>query len=167
MDTTGRRIRLRRSEIERYRRSAQALADDVGVARTTVSAWENDRFPPEGRNLERLAECLGVTLDWIVRGPQGPGGDGPPVPDARSLWEAGGAFDEALRILGHLQAELTRAADDAEGDPDHQAAFARVERRIVRLRAEGRLSDAGWAYWLAVREGARLYGGYEPVDTRR
>jgi len=42
---------------------------------------------------------------------------------------------------------------------------AAIERRLLRLRAEGQLGDAGWADWLAVREGARHYGGYEPVAT--
>lgn len=132
------------------------------MSRTTVSAWENDRFPPQGRNLERLAECLGVTMDWIVRGP-----GGGPATDARPAWEAGGTFDEALRILGHLRAELARAAEDADGPLDSQAAFERVERRLRRLREDGRLTDAGWAYWLAVREGARMFGGYEPPDPSR
>jgi transcriptional regulator with XRE-family HTH domain len=140
------------------------LADDVGVARTTVSAWENDHFAPEGPNLERLADCLGVTMDWIVRGAEEPVDDAPTSLDAGPIWERGGTFDEALRILGHLRAELTRCSD--RGDADPQVAFERVERRLLRLRAEGRLGAAGWAYWLAVREGARLYGGYEAVDTR-
>lgn len=66
--TPGERIRQRRLEVPKYRRSQGALAADVGVTRTTVSAWETDKFTPEGGNLRRLAECLGVSGEWIVQG---------------------------------------------------------------------------------------------------
>lgn len=72
-DTPGRRIKSRRGEIPQYRKSQEALAVDVGVTRATVSDWENDRYAPEGKNLESLARCLGRPAEWILGG----GGDMP------------------------------------------------------------------------------------------
>jgi transcriptional regulator with XRE-family HTH domain len=67
-DTPGRRIKQRRTEIPRYRKSQEALAEDVGVTRATVSDWENDRYAPEGGNLANLARALDRTPEWIMRG---------------------------------------------------------------------------------------------------
>lgn len=68
---------------------------------------------------------------------------------------------EGVELIGHLQAELMRREDGEDVGGPHEA-FQAVERRVVRLRSEGRLSDAGWNYWLALRRGAVLSGGYHP-----
>lgn len=54
--TTIRRAR------ERKRMRQQDLAEAVGVSRTTVDAWENDRAYPRNR-IGALEEVLGVSLD--------------------------------------------------------------------------------------------------------
>ena len=40
----------------------QDLADKLGVSRSAVDGWENDRADPQ-RNLARLEQMLGVSLD--------------------------------------------------------------------------------------------------------
>jgi DNA-binding XRE family transcriptional regulator len=72
--TIGWRIKTRRHEITRYRGDQGQLARDVGVSRTSVSAWENDLFKPTWWHLQRLAECLGVSMDWIMEGAPSPVG---------------------------------------------------------------------------------------------
>jgi transcriptional regulator with XRE-family HTH domain len=55
---------------EQYR-TQEALAVDVGVTRQTVSSFETDETTPRGRELQQLARCLGVSMEWILEGDQG------------------------------------------------------------------------------------------------
>lgn len=71
--TTIRRAR------ERLHMRQQDLAAAVGVSRTTVDAWENDRTWPKNR-LGALEELLGISVD----GSQGHG----PELVAEDEWEA-------------------------------------------------------------------------------
>jgi transcriptional regulator with XRE-family HTH domain len=43
----------------------QELADDIGVDRTMISAWERARRLPSPQNLERLAERFGKEPGWF------------------------------------------------------------------------------------------------------
>lgn len=42
------------------------LADKIGVARATVVAWENEKFKPEGDNLNKLAQALNTTVSFLI-----------------------------------------------------------------------------------------------------
>jgi|GEM_PF-6087125 len=42
------------------------LADLLGVARSTVAAWETGTKRPEGRTLERLADLYDVSVDYVL-----------------------------------------------------------------------------------------------------
>lgn len=42
------------------------LADKIGVARATVVAWENEKFRPEGDNLNKLAQALNTTVSYLI-----------------------------------------------------------------------------------------------------
>ncbi len=69
MDTLGSRIR--------HARKAKGLkqadiAQHFGIARTNLSAWENDDHGPELAKLEPLARLLGVEVGWLMSG-DGPG----------------------------------------------------------------------------------------------
>jgi transcriptional regulator with XRE-family HTH domain len=44
----------------------QALADLVGVSKTTVLDWEKGRYFPEGKNLTNLANALGVSAAYLL-----------------------------------------------------------------------------------------------------
>lgn len=44
----------------------QELSERVGVARTTVVAWENGLFEPEGENLIKLAKSLNVSVGNLL-----------------------------------------------------------------------------------------------------
>lgn len=47
--------------------SQEQLADKIGIARQTISKWENGQAVPELSGLIRLSEIYGVTIDRIVK----------------------------------------------------------------------------------------------------
>ena len=47
--------------------SQEQLADKLGIARQTVSKWENGQTVPELNGLVLLSELYGVTIDRIVK----------------------------------------------------------------------------------------------------
>lgn len=61
----GKRIRAQR---EALKLSRQAVATFVGVAQSTMQAWENIEREPSATNILRLSECLKVTVEWLVTG---------------------------------------------------------------------------------------------------
>jgi len=48
--------------------SQEQLADKLGVARQTISKWENGQALPELSGVILLSELYGVTIDRIVKG---------------------------------------------------------------------------------------------------
>lgn len=48
--------------------SQEELADKIGIARQTISKWENGQAVPELNGLILLSELYGVTIDRIVKG---------------------------------------------------------------------------------------------------
>lgn len=47
--------------------SQEQLADKIGIARQTISKWENRQAVPELNGLILLIELYGVTIDRIVK----------------------------------------------------------------------------------------------------
>ena len=47
--------------------SQEQLADKLGVARQTLSKWENGQAVPELGNLISLSNLYGITIDRIVK----------------------------------------------------------------------------------------------------
>lgn len=58
----GAKIRLRRKLLKL---TQEDLAELVGVARQTVSAWERGSFVPDGENLIALARVLKISIDYL------------------------------------------------------------------------------------------------------
>jgi len=58
--TYGDHVRARRLELGMYRREA---GDLVGVDKATVYGWESSRYGPSLRQIPRLVEFLGYSLD--------------------------------------------------------------------------------------------------------
>lgn len=48
--------------------SQEELADKIGIARQTISKWENGQAVPELNGLILLSELYGVTIDRIIKG---------------------------------------------------------------------------------------------------
>ncbi|RLJ20003.1 hypothetical protein DJ031_06745 [bacterium endosymbiont of Escarpia laminata] len=49
-----------------------AVAKKIGLTRNAISYWENGQNEAEGRNLERAAEALEVSKDWLDTGKGSP-----------------------------------------------------------------------------------------------
>lgn len=52
--------------------SQEALAEQLGVSRQSISKWETDGSIPDLDKLVRLSEIFGVTLDELVKGETAP-----------------------------------------------------------------------------------------------
>jgi transcriptional regulator with XRE-family HTH domain len=64
----GERIRLTRQE---RGMTQEALAAAVGVSRSAVAQWETGRSGQVTGNLSRIAEILGVGVEYLMHGVQG------------------------------------------------------------------------------------------------
>lgn len=64
-DTIGSRLRCARLE-SGY--SSEAAADKIGVARETITTWEQDENIPSGYNLIRICRLYCRSADWILFG---------------------------------------------------------------------------------------------------
>lgn len=60
---TQNRIRDLRKQ---YRLSQQALADQIGVFRNTISNWETGYSQISLENAKKVAEYFGVTIDYLL-----------------------------------------------------------------------------------------------------
>lgn len=151
------RERLRALIDECWTGTDEAFAKGVPISPGQLSRLLNGRSElRSSRKIGLILDRLGGTEDELWHGPQSPSAHVSP-------WDPTLTFYEGHQIIGHLKAELLRAEEGGDvADP--QAAFERVERRLLRLQGQGELSDAGWQYWLALREGAILFGGYDPPD---
>ena len=89
--------------------SPEQLAWRLGVRRSTIAAWEDDRAEPRSNRMQMLAGILNVSLVWLMTGEgEGPGGAAPPQ------------AEELIQELALLKSEQERLA----------ARFARFESRL-------------------------------------
>jgi transcriptional regulator with XRE-family HTH domain len=149
MGTVPERLRLLRLG-RNY--SRDAIADAVGMGRSTLTEWESST-PRAFAHLARLAERYGVSADYLLGLTDDPTplgrGEAPP-PYSQEM-------TEILRRLGPLQAE--RLVVMAQAWADHEDArrqAARIEMRIDQIAEElgGESFDAVMdALLLAARTG--------------
>lgn len=45
------------------------LSKLMGISQATLSGWENERFDPDINAITRLATIFGVTIDYLLGGP--------------------------------------------------------------------------------------------------
>jgi transcriptional regulator with XRE-family HTH domain len=76
----GERIRVARQE---RRITQEELASAVGVSRSAVAQWETGRSGQVTGNLARIAQVLGVGMEFLMHGSGSPG-----LPEAHSANEA-------------------------------------------------------------------------------
>ena len=61
----GTRIRTQR---EALKLSRSYVADKLGVALSTLQAWENEDREPSATHILKLSECLNASVAWLVAG---------------------------------------------------------------------------------------------------
>ncbi|MFT4248729.1 MAG: helix-turn-helix domain-containing protein [Pseudomonas sp.] len=66
MNTFGDRLREARQAL---RKTQDVVADEVGVTKSAVSSWENNRDTPSLDKLPGLRAALEISLDELVCGP--------------------------------------------------------------------------------------------------
>jgi len=76
MNKIGDRIKQKRTLLGL---SQDALAKRVGVARPTLTFWENNEKNPGSNYIVSLAESLGVGAEWLLTGIE------PPEPDGQNI----------------------------------------------------------------------------------
>lgn len=105
------------------------LARRVGVVNTTALRWEKGLSPPRGKNLERLAEVLRVSVDWLRTG------EGEMDP-ANAPVERPASFDEFMRTWPRA-GEIT----------------PKLERELITFAARtGMRTGRDWSRWIKLAE---------------
>lgn len=88
--------RLRAMRQERGFASQQALADALGVGQSTIANWEGGRREPNYALSVKLADCLEVSLDYLLGRSEDPqGGVARPSQVRQALWGAKSGLSEA------------------------------------------------------------------------
>ena len=101
--------------------SQAQLARRLGVKKSTILAWEEDRSDPRANRLQMMAGLLNVSIIWLLTGE----GDGPDAPEPEDAQTSGLA--ELASELRELRSEMRLNADRA----------ARIEKRLRSLMLEG------------------------------
>jgi transcriptional regulator with XRE-family HTH domain len=108
-ETFGRRVADCR---ERRGWTQKKLADVAGVSVTFISELENDHRSPGAETLLRIADALGASLDYLVKGVV----EAPPLPKpvilppalAEAAEERGWTVGEAMHMLKNRQMVVAR-----------------------------------------------------------
>lgn len=69
MNTFGDRLREARQAL---RKTQDVVADEMGVTKSAVSSWENNRDTPSLDKLPKLRTALDISLDELICGPAAP-----------------------------------------------------------------------------------------------
>lgn len=137
--TVGQRIaELRRREGRRRgeRLTQQALADEVGVHKGTVAAWEGDTQQPDGQNLIKLAGALRTSPEAILDEASVETVD-PPFWSGRDH-QVGEFHMSVLTSQEALYQTLTTFGGPGEAVEDKLALLELLSKVAARLRREGR-----------------------------
>ena len=106
--TLGERMKMKR---QRLKMTQQQIADDIGLSPQHVSAIEQEQRAPSLPFLAKLAEELGVTVDYLVTGKDSVVTDTIPAikADKRLTLEAKKTLINLVQILYSYPSEETEA----------------------------------------------------------
>lgn len=149
--TVGQRIARFRADragaLGRRRYTQRELAEDVGVAKSTVAAWEGDAQAPMGDNLVALARALGRTPEEVLGSEAAAGEAAGQVREPAASYEAERRPSTEKRAAAYDVIEgivrLTSAGAD-EIDPNVRAEVVKATRALAEdLEARGRRRAGG------------------------
>ena len=95
------------------------LAGKLGVTQSTVNRWEGGRHDPSRETSIRIADILGVTVEWIELGDRGQG-TGPDSPVTRKTHDD----DDYSRLFVHLQRNTDKSVIAYQGVPGSNSQMA-------------------------------------------
>lgn len=107
--------------------TASSLARMVGISRAAVAQWESGETEPSSRNLRKVAEAVGVTLEWLG---QGKGAALGVLPNKNPLAEAERVDSQKLppeqakiltAAIGGRKAEIWRITSDVLSGAGYQS----------------------------------------------
>lgn len=117
MPTAGDRIRQVR---ERRRLTQDQLAEKAGVSKSFLSEVENDKRNAGGETLLKLANALGASIDFFLRGAVHQAGNTEPVtipPELSRAAEALGlSYSQTLELLDAHRSVVARRSAKAVKD---------------------------------------------------
>lgn len=84
-----------------------AVCKEIGLSGGTAAYWKKSMRPPKRESLEKIAEHLGCTVDYLLdREPQGAKKDAPTKRDAVLGMVSRLSDDQLDRLLGYLEGLL-------------------------------------------------------------
>ena len=88
------------------------IAKTLGVRKSTVEAWENDRSAPRAHHLVRIAGMVGVSPSWLLGGVgEAPGLDGVSEEVRVIRKQLGGIkalFEQTASAINNMETALAR-----------------------------------------------------------
>ena len=91
---------------------AGKIAKTLGVRKSTVEAWENDRSAPRAHHLVRIAGMVGVSPSWLLGGVgEAPGLDGVSEEVQMIRKQLGGVralFEQTANAINNMETALAR-----------------------------------------------------------
>lgn len=134
MSILGDRLKEAREAADLDRTQASATAH---VTPATISNWETGKYEPSARQLTRLADKYGVSVDWLL---------GRPTPDRASMYDPATTpiTADLARKFGYLPPHLrdhARAILDALAAPynpdrlKHEESLARAQHEPMTRRS--------------------------------
>lgn len=91
--------------------SQEQLAQRIGVKKSTIANWEEERSKPRGTRLNQVAGVLDVPLGWILAGAENPPEIGNNVADdsisiGMKLQQAETLVSQLSALLGEIRVQI-------------------------------------------------------------
>ena len=97
--------------------TGKCLAHELGVSESTVSQYENSKREPDNATLIKIADVLGVTLDYLLGRTDNPASPEPPAETKKQPAAQSSELDDALvsMLMDLSPSEVQRVLDFVEG----------------------------------------------------
>lgn len=113
------------------------VARITGITKSTFSDWKSGRSVPKNDKLQKIADCFGVTLDYLTTGNEEPQGKAPEL-TARDERDIAKDLETLREKLANK--ELGPAAFEGDDIPEEDAELflGQVELMLRRLKVKNK-----------------------------